>query len=715
MASAPTPPTYRLGLAMAGAVSAGAYTAGAMDHVFQTLRIWAQRQGQDQDNLIPRHRVEIEALSGASAGGIMAALVAFARHVPIPPVTESQVELDRSLQPTGNLFFDTWVNLLDRAGKTTFDQLLETPDLEEEGLVSLFNARVIDGIADKVKETVQKNWDPDGTDLSPFLARDMEMIITLCNLEGVPFGVDFHHQQGRSRRTPSYRMVNHKLIAWFGYQRQPGQAILPIAKDHLDPILECAKGTSAFPIGFKPRTLHGWTSLQVKESFRRLQGISSRMADFVLRHKEEPFSFDVVDGGTLNNEPFSELFRLLQWRQSRKNLPEDAVVEKPMIILVDPFPDLHLDAPGPGISGLSLSRVIGHLVSTLLNQSRFKLEDLMESNGMDGFERGMIFPSRYVIHRDKLRGERLIPLPRGSHIACGPVGGFAGFLHRRFRVHDFLLGQLNARMFLRFFCTLPCDPDNPPSWPSIFQDWTPYMVMRYMSPTSTRSVYFLPVIPELDLIERVEALLRKENQKLLPAADYQTWEDNTRKILPDALWEEFELRKEYTQEVADGLRRGLVFPEIPASDILRYRKPLKNRVRAMLLTLMRRRIAAFTLPRLMLFFYPGLLLQVCRKLFTQVPKKKRPPRPVRRASSGWWIIALLVVVLLLALATPWLILHFAGLAWGWRLVGTLLSMPLMIYVLVQSLAGAITHVALRSLLTTLHEEKLIRWPKVRGE
>jgi len=704
------PPTYRLGLAMAGAVSAGAYTAGAMDHVFQTLRIWAMRQEEDQDSLIPRHRIEIEALSGASAGGIMAALVAFARHVPIPPVMETQVRLDRSLNPTGNLFFDTWVNLVDTAAKTTFDQLLETPDLEEEGLVSLFNARVIDRIADKVKETVMAKWDPNGTDLSPFMARDMEMIITLCNLEGIPFGIDFHHQQGRSRKTPSYRMVNHKLIAWFGYQRQPGQAIQPIGTEHLDPILECAKGTSAFPIGFKPRTIYGWSRIQVRESLRRLQGISSRMADFVLQDKIEPFSFDVVDGGTLNNEPFSELFRLLQWRQSRKNLPEETVVDKPMIILVDPFPDLHLDAQDDEKSILSLSRMVGHLISTLLNQSRFKLEDLMDNNGMDGFERGMIFPSRYVIHQDASRGERMIPLPKGSHIACGPIGGFAGFLHRKFRVHDFLLGQLNARMFLRYFCTLPCNPKEPDTWPSIFRDWTPYMVMRYMSPTSMPSIYHLPVIPELDLIERVEQLMRDEGETMLSPSDYLTWREDSGKFLPDELFAEFERRKKYTQQVADGLRRGLVFPEIPESDILRYRKPLKKRVRAMLLTLMRRKVAAFTLPRLMVFFYPGLLLW-WRKRARKDPARMRTPQPVRRATSGWWITALLALVIILAIVTPFLMLKTLGLTWAWSLFGTMLSLPLMIYVVVQSLAGAITHIAMRSLLTTLHDDHLIRWTK----
>lgn len=703
------PPTYRFGLAMAGAVSAGAYTAGAMDHFFHTLRYWALRKQTDTDNIIPRHCIEIEALSGASAGGIMTALVAFARHVPIKTITHNQRQLETQLSETGNLFYDTWVNLLDTKNRTTFDQLLDVEDLSEEGLVSLFNARVIDRIADKVKQTVTDQWQDKGTDIAHFMADNMEMIITLCNLEGVPFGIEFQYQGGKSKVTPSYRMVNHKLIAWFGYQRQPGQAVLPIAKDKLDAILDCAKGTSAFPIGFKPRVISGWTLLQVRESLTVLQGIGARLTKFILKDKMEPLSFQVVDGGTLNNEPFSELFRLLQFRSSRRKTGESTSEDKPMILLVDPFPDLHLDNPGPSITNLSIYRVIGHLISTLLNQSRFKVEDLMELNGMDDFERRMIFPSRYILHKDDEGYDRLIPLPRGSHIACGPLGGFAGFLHRKFRVHDFLLGQINTRMFIRYFCTLPCNPNDPASWPSIFKDWTPYMVMRYMSPSSTRSVYFLPVIPELEFVEQVEQKMEAAGYTFSHIKENQSWANDDKKLLSGALWEEFELRKKFTHEVADTWRRNLQFPKISASEFMQYRSPLKKRIQAIILTIVRRKISGFSLLNLIVLLYPSLLIKVFRNRI----KKRQPKKDnaVKKKLSGWWILPVMVLTVMLVFFTPLFIVKAVGWSWTWGWITALVCFPVLLYLLLKCIVAVIVYFAMKGMLSALHAEGLVSWDR----
>src|SRR5260370_1479855 len=65
--------TFELGVVMAGAVSAGAYTAGVMDFLFEALDEYdeARRQpGWDG----PTHDVRIPILSGASAGGMTSAI-----------------------------------------------------------------------------------------------------------------------------------------------------------------------------------------------------------------------------------------------------------------------------------------------------------------------------------------------------------------------------------------------------------------------------------------------------------------------------------------------------------------------------------------------------------------------------------------------------------------------------------------------------------------
>ena len=78
-----TTPKFKICLTMAGAVSAGAFTGGVMDYLLETLELWEQAKirnrslGMDHpeyDFSIPMHDVEIDVISGSSAGGISGAL-----------------------------------------------------------------------------------------------------------------------------------------------------------------------------------------------------------------------------------------------------------------------------------------------------------------------------------------------------------------------------------------------------------------------------------------------------------------------------------------------------------------------------------------------------------------------------------------------------------------------------------------------------------------
>ena len=69
--------TFRLGINMAGAVSAGSYTAGVLDFLIEALDAWyAAKEHRDA---VPMHEVSLEVLSGASAGGMCAATSRSAR------------------------------------------------------------------------------------------------------------------------------------------------------------------------------------------------------------------------------------------------------------------------------------------------------------------------------------------------------------------------------------------------------------------------------------------------------------------------------------------------------------------------------------------------------------------------------------------------------------------------------------------------------------
>src|SRR6266581_7065330 len=63
---------FRLGINMAGAISAGAYTAGVFDFLLEALQQWEKAKAENK--AVPRHTISIEVLSGASAGGICSGL-----------------------------------------------------------------------------------------------------------------------------------------------------------------------------------------------------------------------------------------------------------------------------------------------------------------------------------------------------------------------------------------------------------------------------------------------------------------------------------------------------------------------------------------------------------------------------------------------------------------------------------------------------------------
>jgi len=79
------PKEFKIAINMAGAVSAGAYTAGVLDFLIEALEEWQKAKDAFRADLanpapmstfvnpVPLHDVSIEAFSGASAGALSTA------------------------------------------------------------------------------------------------------------------------------------------------------------------------------------------------------------------------------------------------------------------------------------------------------------------------------------------------------------------------------------------------------------------------------------------------------------------------------------------------------------------------------------------------------------------------------------------------------------------------------------------------------------------
>jgi len=115
-------PGFQIGIAMAGAVSAGAYTAGVFDFLMEALSEW--EKAKERGDKVPQHDVFISAVSGTSAGGITAALGLASVAGGIRP-TEQPAANPKQTGPIRRVLpelYDVWVKktkLFAPAGKTT--------------------------------------------------------------------------------------------------------------------------------------------------------------------------------------------------------------------------------------------------------------------------------------------------------------------------------------------------------------------------------------------------------------------------------------------------------------------------------------------------------------------------------------------------------------------------------------------------------------------
>jgi predicted acylesterase/phospholipase RssA len=98
-AGSTTNPCFEIGITMAGAVSAGAYTAGAVDFLIEALDAWYAAKEDDED--APQHDISLNVLTGASAGSIVAAIMAVCLNYRFPHCRAETIKLDDE-QLTGN-------------------------------------------------------------------------------------------------------------------------------------------------------------------------------------------------------------------------------------------------------------------------------------------------------------------------------------------------------------------------------------------------------------------------------------------------------------------------------------------------------------------------------------------------------------------------------------------------------------------------------------
>lgn len=444
--------TFEIALVLGGTVSSGAYTAGVLDFLFEALDAWTDARDQ-KDPGVPRHNAVIRIIAGTSGGGVNAAIAARALAYRFQPVSRATPAAVAATNP----FYDTWVNRL------TLDGMLLTEDLDAPNStpVSLLNGKAIDRAAAALIAFTGAEAPP-----RPWLAQPLRLILTVTNLNGIPYLIDFGSVAlpggGTLNLQESY--IDHADYVRFALvypgqtlaQPRPDELVLGFDNARLPQAIDWpsfgtfACGTAAFPLGFPPRAL---TRPLMHYQYRvvGIPGVTEAgQPDWMPLVPDwdaiqtwaggglpTDYQFLAVDGGATDNEPI-ELARTVLSGISGRN-PRDGLKANRAVLLIDPFAGAGKMAPP---ITLDLPDLAESLVGALLQQTRYDTRDLLLAAHPDVYSRFMV-----AALRDGSSGD--------PALATAGLGAFIGFACDAFRRHDYLLGRKNCQDFLKNVFVLP--------------------------------------------------------------------------------------------------------------------------------------------------------------------------------------------------------------------------------------------------------------------
>lgn len=424
--------TFQIGICMAGAVSAGAYTAGVMDYLIEVLDEWEKKRGQEG---VPSHKVQIPVVGGASAGGMTGIIAASAVNNSITPITK--INSNSFEKRPENKFYHSWVDLVD---DNMFPLLLDDSDIiRHKKIYSLLNAEFIEKVANRALEVKESEWIS-----RPYFTNKLKVFTTLTNLEGFKFEIPF---KGNSNSNQYHKVESHVDFACFSLNTDTSDynndGWIPLdfrKKVNVNIARQAAMSTGAFPVGLRARRL----IRNPKHVNEMIWGESLFKLEPVKPNNGDNYESINVDGGVINNEPFEKVRDVLDKitnETTESNHSYDTF--KSTVLMIDPFPS---ENDTKFNNNDELFNVIGNTLSAMLGQLRSKPTNLVNALDSNFAGQFLISPSRKINNID-VEGSKAI--------ACGSLGGFGGFISKEFRVHDYFLGRANCEIFLRDYFTVP--------------------------------------------------------------------------------------------------------------------------------------------------------------------------------------------------------------------------------------------------------------------
>jgi hypothetical protein len=438
--------SFKLGINMAGAISAGAYTAGVLDFLTEALDAWYAAKARGE--VVPEHDVTIEVFTGASAGGMCAAISAILLQQDFEHIQ------DAGKSGTNNRLFESWVNKID------IQELLKTTDLaKNSSVISLLDSTVIDEIAEYALAA------GDAALVSrPYVSPQLTLFLSLTNLRGVPYSLNGEAPGSIEETTFFYgdrirfETVASSATPLSSKTAHPINLSVPGAAGGWTLLQQAAKATGAFPVFLAPRPI---MRNQTEYTPPMWESINSALSgtpppirpDFP---KKLPDSFETlnVDGGVTNNDPFNYAHDYLVSLAPPQAAPTSAEETDRAVLNIAPFPTteeypVQYDSAKNSKVFLALSG----LFSALISQSRFFGESLDQIMNGTTYSRFVIAPSDDELAK-QYAGD---PEAQPPALQCASLGAFGGFFEKEFRAHDYVLGRRNCQKFLLDHFVLPED------------------------------------------------------------------------------------------------------------------------------------------------------------------------------------------------------------------------------------------------------------------
>lgn len=439
---------FEIGLVMAGAVSAGAYTAGVVDFLIQALDEWYKAK-EERPGEVPDHNVKLKVMAGSSAGGMTGAITAAALSGSHTPVTSLPGMKPDPSVVKNNKLYTSWVQQID------IRHLLGRRDLIAPGsrVTSVLDSSILNDIADTAIDFI-----PNG-EKRGYVADQLHLLMTVTNLKGIPYDISFQGMSGAMHRIAQH--TDHiEFILSHSDPEDSGAVWLNPARSkngEWELVKQFALATGAFPGGLAPRLLKrkriGYDLRKWPVPTRPDKNNESKCSEMIpikpswpeSMLQSEDYQFLAVDGGVMDNEPLELARQKLAGKEGFN--ARSAQESTRSVLMIDPFPAENTADHVDEEDADDLLSVLKTLFGSLLTQARFKPDELILANSSRVYSRYLIAPTR----RDREGNMTKYP------IASGTLGGFGGFLSEKFRMHDFQLGRRNCQQFLRRYLTIPLD------------------------------------------------------------------------------------------------------------------------------------------------------------------------------------------------------------------------------------------------------------------